>query len=101
MLPVFGPSDKRDAVGLVGDTSLANPMTYFFPYEFISSAGTANNLTDSVEGFVRFSRSEADSYSILQYAWSFAHENRKARYVCDWKPGRSVAGNARIRPFHI
>ena len=76
MLPVFGPSDKRDAVGLVGDTA-ANPMTYFFPYKLISSAGTANNLTDSVEGFVRFSRSEADSYSILQYAWSFEHENRK------------------------
>src|SRR5260221_1414566 len=76
MLPVFGPSDERDAPGLVGDAA-ANPMTYFFPYEWISPGVTANNFTDTVEGFVRFSQAEADSYSILQYAWSFGHENRK------------------------
>ena len=76
MLPVFGPSDRRDAIGLVGDAA-ANPMTYFFPYEWINPGVTANNFTDTVEGFVRFSQAEADSYSILQYAWSFGHENRK------------------------
>jgi ABC-type transporter lipoprotein component MlaA len=76
MLPVFGPSDERDAVGLVGDTA-AEPQTYFFPYNFIGSGFTANNLSDTVEGAVCFSRSEADSYSLLQYAWSFGHENRK------------------------
>ncbi len=76
MLPVFGPSDGRDATGLVGDAA-ANPMTYFFPYSFIGSGVTANNFTDTVEGSVRFSQAEADSYSILQYAWSFGHENRK------------------------
>src|SRR6266446_1896098 len=76
MLPVFGPSDERDAPGLVGDAA-ANPMTYFFPYNLISSGVMANNFSDTVEGFVRFSQAEADSYSILQYAWSFVHENRK------------------------
>ena len=76
MLPVLGPSDERDAVGLVGDTA-AEPQTYFFPYSWISSGVTANNLSDTVEGAVCFSRSEADSYSILHYAWSFGHENRK------------------------
>jgi len=76
MLPVFGPSDERDAPGLVGDAA-ANPMTYFFPYLWISPGGRANNLTDTVEGFVRFSDAQADSYSLLQYAWSFGHENRK------------------------
>jgi ABC-type transporter lipoprotein component MlaA/pimeloyl-ACP methyl ester carboxylesterase len=76
MLPVFGPSDERDAIGLVGDTA-ALPQTYFFPYDFINSGVIANNLTDTVEGDVCFARSEADSYSILQYAWSFGHENRK------------------------
>ncbi len=77
MLPIFGPSDERDAVGLVGDTA-ALPQTYFFPYDFINSGVVANNLTDTVEGDVCFAKSEADSYSILQYAWSFGHENRKA-----------------------
>jgi ABC-type transporter lipoprotein component MlaA/pimeloyl-ACP methyl ester carboxylesterase len=76
MLPVFGPSDERDAIGLVGDT-LAEPQTYFFPYDLINSGVIANNFSDTVEGSVCFSQSEADSYSILQYAWSFGHENRK------------------------
>jgi len=76
MLPVFGPSDDRDAVGLAGDTA-AEPQTYFFPYDLISSGVTANNFSDTVEGAVCFTRSEADPYSILQYAWSFGHENRK------------------------
>jgi ABC-type transporter lipoprotein component MlaA/pimeloyl-ACP methyl ester carboxylesterase len=77
MLPVFGPSDERDAVGLAGDTA-ANPMFYFFPYEFISPFIMANDLSDTVEASVCFTKAEPDSYSILQYAWSFGHENRTA-----------------------
>jgi ABC-type transporter lipoprotein component MlaA len=77
MLPIFGPSDDRDGVGLAGDAA-ANPMFYFYPYEFISPGITANNFSDTVEASVCFSKSQADSYSILEYAWSFAHENRKA-----------------------
>ena len=77
MLPVFGPSDVRDGTGLVGDAA-ANPMTYFFPFSWISPGVRANDFTDTVEGAVRFSQAEPDSYSLLQYAWSFAHQNRKA-----------------------
>lgn len=77
MLPIFGPSDERDAVGLVGDWA-ANPQTYFFPYDFIGSGVMANNLTDTAEKSVCYIKAEPDSYSILQYAWSFGHENRKA-----------------------
>ncbi|EEF60077.1 MlaA family lipoprotein [Pedosphaera parvula] len=80
MLPVFGPSDGRDATGLVGDMA-ANPLTYFAPYSYIGSGVAANNFGDTVEGAVRFSQAEADSYSILQYAWSFGHENRRV----DWR----------------
>ena len=76
MLPIFGPSDDRDGVGLAGDAA-ANPMFYFYPYEFISPGITANDLTDTVEGYVCFSKAQADPYSILEYAWSFAKENRK------------------------
>jgi ABC-type transporter lipoprotein component MlaA/pimeloyl-ACP methyl ester carboxylesterase len=76
MLPIFGPSDDRDGVGLVGDAA-ANPMFYFYPFEYISPFITANDLTDTVEGYVCFSKSQADPYSILEYAWSFAKENRK------------------------
>jgi ABC-type transporter lipoprotein component MlaA len=76
MLPVFGPSDERDATGLVGDAA-ANPMTYFFPYTWIGSGVRANNFTDTVEGSVRFTQTEPDSYSLLQYAWSFGHQDRQ------------------------
>jgi ABC-type transporter lipoprotein component MlaA/pimeloyl-ACP methyl ester carboxylesterase len=76
MLPLLGPSDERDAVGLVGDAA-AEPQTYFFPYDFINSGVTANNFSDTVEGAACFSQAQADSYSILQYAWSFGHKNRK------------------------
>jgi ABC-type transporter lipoprotein component MlaA/pimeloyl-ACP methyl ester carboxylesterase len=76
MLPVFGPNDKRDTVGLVGDV-FDEPQTYFYPYEYINSGVTLNNFTDNAEAAVYFSQSQADPYSLLQYAWSFAHENRK------------------------
>jgi ABC-type transporter lipoprotein component MlaA len=76
MLPIFGPSDDRDGVGLAGDAA-ANPMFYFYPFEFISPFITANDLTDTVEGYTCFAESQADPYSILEYAWSFAKENRK------------------------
>ncbi|HEX3720256.1 MAG TPA: VacJ family lipoprotein [Verrucomicrobiae bacterium] len=77
MLPIFGPSDDRDGVGLAGDAA-ANPMFYFYPYEFITPGITANDLTDTVEGYTCFAEAQADPYSILEYAWSFAKENRKA-----------------------
>ena len=76
MLPFFGPSDIRDGSGLAAD-ALANPMTYFTPYCYINPGVTFNNLSDTVDGAVRFSEAEADSYSILQYAWTFSHANRK------------------------
>ncbi|HUD49521.1 MAG TPA: VacJ family lipoprotein [Candidatus Baltobacteraceae bacterium] len=76
MLPIFGPSDERDAVGLAGDAA-DEPQTYFFPYDLISSGVMANNFSDTVEASVCFTKSQADSYSILEYAWSFANENRK------------------------
>lgn len=76
MLPVLGPSDKRDAIGLAGDWA-AEPQNYFFPYNLMGSGVTANNLSDTVEKTVCSIKAQSDSYSIVQYAWSFDHENRK------------------------
>jgi ABC-type transporter lipoprotein component MlaA/pimeloyl-ACP methyl ester carboxylesterase len=80
MLPILGPSDVREGSGLVADAA-ANPLNYFVPYCYIGTGVTANNLSDTVDGAVRFSESEADSYSILQYAWTFSHENRKVDLI--------------------
>ena len=93
MLPVFGPSNERDTVGLAADTA-ANPLLYIAPYEFVANdpltwlgpysyltyAVMYNNLSDSVDEYVRFSQTEMDPYSEIQYAWTFVRANRVANF---------------------
>ena len=93
MLPVFGPSNDRDTVGLIADTA-ANPLIYIAPYKFVagdpltwlgpytylSYVITYNDLSDTVGEYVRFSQAEMDPYSEIQYAWTFARANRVADF---------------------
>jgi ABC-type transporter lipoprotein component MlaA len=93
MLPVYGPSSDRDAVGLAADTAanpllyiapykfdLNKPLTYLGPYTYVAYAIMYNNLSDTVGEYVRFSQAEADPYSEIQYAWTFARANRVANF---------------------
>jgi ABC-type transporter lipoprotein component MlaA len=93
MLPIFGPSNDRDTVGLAADTAanpllyiapyhfdVNKPLTYLGPYTYFSIAVLYNNLADSVGEYVRFSQAEADPYSEIQYAWTFARANRVADF---------------------
>ena len=93
MLPIFGPSNERDTVGLAADTAAnpllyiapykleANdPLTYLGPYSYFTYADMYNNLSDTVDEYVRFSQAEPDPYSEIQYAWTFARANRVADY---------------------
>ena len=93
MLPLFGPSNDRDAVGLATDTAanplsyltpypftLDDPFTYVSPYTYCSFGVTYNDLTDSVDDYVRFSQAEMDAYSELEYAWTFVRQNRVADF---------------------
>ena len=93
MLPLFGPSNERDTLGLAADTA-ANPLLYIAPYDFVASdpltylgpysyftyAVMYNDLSDSVDEYVRFSKAEMDPYSEIQYAWTFARENQVANF---------------------
>ncbi|HEY0549113.1 MAG TPA: MlaA family lipoprotein, partial [Verrucomicrobiae bacterium] len=93
MLPLFGPSNERDTLGFAADTA-ANPLTYFTPYPFnpdnpltyvspytyYSAASTYNSLSDTVDSAVRFTQTQKDPYSILQYAWTFVRENQVADF---------------------
>ena len=93
MLPVYGPSNDRDIVGLAADTA-ANPLIYVAPYKFVASDPLTwlgpytyfnyvvmyNDLSDSVGEYVRFSQAEMDPYSEVQYAWTFARANRVADF---------------------
>ena len=98
MLPVFGPSNERDTLGLAADTAAnpliyiapytfvaANPLTYLGPYSYFNYAVTYNDLTDSVGEYVRFSQAEMDPYSEIQYAWTFARANRVADFQVEGK----------------
>ena len=93
MLPIFGPSNERDLLGFGADTAAnpltyltaydfdaGNPLTYFSPYTYYSGALLYNNLTDSVEDTLRFSETEMDPYSVIQYAWTFVRKGHVADY---------------------
>jgi ABC-type transporter lipoprotein component MlaA/pimeloyl-ACP methyl ester carboxylesterase len=93
MLPLFGPSNERDTLGLAADTA-ANPLLYISPYDFVASDPFTylgpysyftylvmyNDLSDSVNGYVRFNQAEMDPYSEIQYAWTFERANRVANF---------------------
>ncbi|MGA2748536.1 MAG: VacJ family lipoprotein [Verrucomicrobiota bacterium] len=93
MLPIFGPSNDRDTVGLGADTA-ANPLIYIAPYKFVANDPLTylgaytyftyvvmyNNFSDTVDESVRFSQAEMDPYSEIQYAWTFARKNRVADF---------------------
>jgi ABC-type transporter lipoprotein component MlaA len=99
MLPIFGPSNERDTIGLAADTA-ANPLTYIAPYPtrtpgyltyvspytYISYGILYNDLTDTVDDYVRVAQSEMDAYSELQYAWTFVRKNRVADFEVKGKP---------------
>lgn len=93
MLPLFGPSNDRDAVGLAADTACnpllyiapydfdaSNPLTYLGPYSYFSYICTYNDLSDSVNETVRFAEAEMDPYEEIEYAWTFARQNRVANF---------------------
>jgi ABC-type transporter lipoprotein component MlaA len=93
MLPVYGPSNERDTLGLAADTAANpllyispyrfvanNPLTYLGPYTYFSYAVMYNDLSDSVGEYVRVSQAELDPYSEIQYAWTFARANRVADF---------------------
>ncbi len=93
MLPIYGPSNERDTLGLACDT-FANPLTYVSPYSFrfddpltfispytyYSYGVMYNNLSDSVDEYSRSLVSEMDAYSVIQYAWTFVRKNRVADF---------------------
>ena len=93
MLPIFGPSNERDTLGLAADTAanpllyiapyrfdINKPLTYLGPYSYLNYTIMYNNLADSVGEYVRFSQAEADPYSEIQYAWTFARANQVADF---------------------
>jgi len=93
MLPILGPSNDRDTVGWGADTAANpllyispykfnanNPLTYLGPYTYFTYGVMYNDFTDTVDESARFSQAEMDPYAEIQYAWTFARENRVADF---------------------
>ena len=55
-------------------------FTYLGPYSYFSIFAGYNKVSDTVDEYVRFSQAEADPYSEIQYAWTFARADRVADF---------------------
>ncbi|MGZ8939487.1 MAG: MlaA family lipoprotein, partial [Limisphaerales bacterium] len=74
MLPISGPSNERDAVGGLADR-IVNPLTYFSPWSYLTLGFMYNDLTDTVDEYIRAARAEFDPYATLRYAWTISRES--------------------------
>lgn len=81
VLPFFGPSDDRHAIGLAAD-EFAEPWNYKYPYTLASYGTTYNQVTDKTADALRLNRVESDSYSLVKYAWTFGSMDQQP----DWQP---------------
>jgi len=73
VVPLFGPSTVRDAVGLVPD-ALTNP-TFYLPY-YVGSPLLFNEQADLVVPYKRFVRATYDPYHIGRLLWTLDREKR-------------------------
>jgi ABC-type transporter lipoprotein component MlaA len=74
MLPLFGPSTLRDAVGLIPDT-LLDPATYRFPVSYVL---TWNELVDAIPGYELFVASSFDAYDDARILWTLNRDDEIA-----------------------
>ena len=75
MLPIAGPSNERDALGMVVDGAM-NPLSYFPPYSYIPHLIRYNDLTGTVDDYVRVAKSDFDPYFVLKHGWTLKRESR-------------------------
>jgi len=79
VLPFYGPSDDRHAIGLAADKAV-EPWNYAYPYTIASYASVYNQATDITEEARRISQAEPDSYELVKYAWSYGSKDEQP----DW-----------------
>ena len=70
MLPVFGPSDTRDAVGTAADIATV-PWNYVTGSLRVPFFATFNRLSFTIDERRRFIRSQADPYDTARTIWTY------------------------------
>ncbi len=103
MLPVTGPSNERDALGLVADTA-ANPLVYWSPYPasetkslryqnpftYVGYTVLYNDLSDHVDEYARLIETQKDAYAELHYVWGFARKGGAPDFQPKGPPDRAT-----------
>jgi ABC-type transporter lipoprotein component MlaA len=89
MIPLLGPSSERDGLGQIA-SMLVNPLTYFPPYSYVTYEINYNNLTDSVEDYVRLIESEMDPYASLKYLTSLTRDTTPVNWEVTGPPDEAA-----------
>ena len=100
MLPITGPSNERDAIGGFVDRWV-NPITYFPPYSYIHLGVTYNNLTETVDEYIRVAKAGYDPYYMLRYAWIVAREAGPVNLALEGEPDRASLETLRSVFFKV
>ncbi len=82
VLPVFGPGNVRDAVGLAGDTLIA-PENLFLPRgtsSMVAGIRLLNDEADRVDSYARLLRREYDAYALTRQLYGI----KRRRLVKDY-----------------
>ena len=79
VLPGFGPSTIRDALGLIPDSAL-NPASYFFPAGPIL---TLNEEADFVEFYKKFTSTTYDPYHLTRLLWTIDRDERRTDFAVE------------------
>ncbi len=74
VLPIYGPSTVRDAIGLIPDTYL-DPAMYRFPASYVLAW---NELVDSIPGYELFVASSFDPYDDARIVWTLNRDEEVA-----------------------
>ena len=89
VLPLFGPSTVRDAIGLVPDTYL-DPATYYFPASYVLAW---NDLVDSIPDYELFVASSFDPYDDARIVWTLNRDEE----IADGRPPQGSQGRRHRR----
>jgi len=74
VLPGYGPSTVRDAIGLAPDSYL-DPASHFFPASYVL---TWNELVDSIPAYELFVASSFDPYDDARIVWTLNRDEEVA-----------------------
>ncbi len=89
VLPFFGPSDDRHAIGLAAD-EFAEPWNYKYPYTLGSYGSTYNQAIDKTEDALRLSQVESDSYVQVKYAWTYGSKDQPPHWQPNGPPDKAT-----------